>query len=571
MASLSFVSSSHLTLRTPSLTLRRTSPSSSSVSFSVKAQSVALSQDDLKKLAAEKAVEAIKPGMVLGLGTGSTAAFAVDQIGKLLASGELHDIVGIPTSKRTEEQARSLGIPLVALDTHPRIDLAIDGADEVDPNLDLVKGRGGALLREKMVEAVAERFIVVADDTKLVKGLGGSGLAMPVEVVQFCWKFNLVRLRDLFKEFGCDAKLRVGEGGEAYVTDNSNYIIDLYFKEPLKDGFAAGREIGKLEGVVEHGLFLGMATSVIIAGKNGVEVMNNPKYFLRVKTQNPKRRNIRFISSLFLLSSSSPLTILNHGRRNKRISKGRKGGKKKIVDPFSKKDWYDIKAPSSFTHRNVGKTLVSRTQGTKIASEGLKHRVFEVSLADLNKDEDQAYRKIRLRAEDVQGRNVLTQFWGMDFTTDKLRSLVKKWQTLIESHVDVKTTDNYTLRLFCIAFTKRRANQVKRTCYAQSSQIRQIRSKMREIMIKEASSCDLKELVAKFIPESIGKDIEKATQGIYPLQNVFIRKVKILKAPKFDLGKLMEVHGDYTAEDVGVKVDRPADEVVEEPTEIIGA
>ncbi|KAJ4886167.1 40S ribosomal protein S3a-2 [Raphanus sativus] len=257
--------------------------------------------------------------------------------------------------------------------------------------------------------------------------------------------------------------------------------------------------------------------------------------------------------------------------KNKRISKGRKGGKKKIVDPFSKKDWYDIKAPSLFTQRNVGKTLVSRTQGTKIASEGLKHRVFEVSLADLNKDEDQAYRKIRLRAEDVQGRNILTQFWGMDFTTDKLRSLVKKWQTLIESHVDVKTTDNYTLRLFCIAFTKRRANQVKRTCYAQSSQIRQIRSKMREIMIKEASSCDLKELVAKFIPESIGKDIEKATQGIYPLQNVFIRKVKILKAPKFDLGKLMEVHGDYTAEDVGVKVDRPADEIVEEPTEIIGA
>ncbi|KAL0691752.1 hypothetical protein Bca4012_091431 [Brassica carinata] len=508
MASLSFVSSSHLTLRTPSLTLRKLSPPRTSVSFSVKAQSVALSQDDLKKLAAEKAVEAIKPGMVLGLGTGSTAAFAVDQIGKLLASGELHDIVGIPTSKRTEEQARSLGIPLVALDTHPRIDLAIDGADEVDPNLDLVKGRGGALLREKMVEAVAERFIVVADDTKLVKGLGGSGLAMPVEVVQFCWKFNLVRLRDLFREFGCDAKLRVGEGGEAYVTDNSNYIIDLYFKEPLKDGFAAGREIGKLEGVVEHGLFLGMATSVIIAGKNGVEVMN---------------------------------------KKNKRISKGRKGGKKKIVDPFSKKDWYDIKAPSSFTHRNVGKTLVSRTQGTK------------------------AYRKIRLRAEDVQGRNVLTQFWGMDFTTDKLRSLVKKWQTLIESHVDVKTTDNYTLRLFCIAFTKRRANQVKRTCYAQTSQIRQIRSKMREIMIKEASSCDLKELVAKFIPESIGKDIEKATQGIYPLQNVFIRKVKILKAPKFDLGKLMEVHGDYTAEDVGVKVDRPADEVVQEPTEIIGA
>ncbi|KQJ92863.1 40S ribosomal protein S3a [Brachypodium distachyon] len=245
--------------------------------------------------------------------------------------------------------------------------------------------------------------------------------------------------------------------------------------------------------------------------------------------------------------------------KNKRISKGRKGSKKKIVDPFTKKEWYDIKAPLLFNTRNVGKTLVSRTQGTKIASEGLKHRVFEVSLADLQNDEDQAYRKIRLRAEDVQGRNVLTNFWGMDFTTDKLRSLVKKWQTLIEAHVDVKTTDNYMIRMFCIGFTKRRPNQVKRTCYAQSSQIRQIRRKMVEIMINQAASCDLKELVAKFIPEVIGKEIEKATSSIFPLQNVYVRKVKILKAPKFDLGKLMEVHGDYGKEDVGVKLDRPAE------------
>ncbi|RVW55745.1 40S ribosomal protein S3a-1 [Vitis vinifera] len=249
---------------------------------------------------------------------------------------------------------------------------------------------------------------------------------------------------------------------------------------------------------------------------------------------------------------------------------------------FAKKDWYDIKTPSVFEVRNVGKTLVSRTQGTKwlecvemetmmIASEGLKHRVFEISLADLQADEDQAYRKIRLRAEDVQGRNVLTNFWGMDFTTDKLRSLVRKWQTLIEAHVDVKTTDNYTLRLFCIAFTKKRVNQNKKTCYAQSSQIQQIRRKMREIMTNMATSCDLKELVKKFIPESIGREIEKATSSIYPLQNVYIRKVKILKAPKFDLGKLMEVHGDYS-EDVGTKLERPADEpVAEGVTEVIGA
>lgn len=110
----------------------------------------------------------------------------------------------------------------------------------------------------------------------------------------------------------------------------------------------------------------------------------------------------------------------------------------------------------------------------QIASEGLKHRVFEVSLADLQNDEDNSFRKIRLRAEDVQGRNVLTNFYGMDFTTDKLRSLVKKWQSLIEAHVDVKTTDSYTLRMFCIGFTKKRPNQQKRTCYAQSSQIRQV-------------------------------------------------------------------------------------------------
>ncbi|CAM9003872.1 unnamed protein product [Rhodiola kirilowii] len=159
----------------------------------------------------------------------------------------------------------------------------------------------------------------------------------------------------------------------------------------------------------------------------------------------------------------------------------------------------------------------------------------------------------------------------MDFTTDKLRSLVRKWQTLIEAHVDVKTTDNYTLRLFCIGFTKKRHNQVKRTCYAQSCQIKQIRRKMMEIMVNQSTSCDLNELVKKFIPESIGKEIEKATSSIYPLQNVYIRKVKILKAPKFDLGKLMEVHGDYS-EDVGMKVDMPLEETVADaPTELIGA
>jgi len=174
-----------------------------------------------------------------------------------------------------------------------------------------------------------------------------------------------------------------------------------------------------------------------------------------------------------------------------------------------------------------------------------------VSLADLAKDEDQTFRKIKLRVDEVQGKNCLTNFHGMDFTSDKLRSLVRKWQSLIEAHVDVKTTDGYIIRLFAIAFTKRRANQVSKTTYAQTSQIREIRKKMFEIMTREASSCDLKELVQKFVPEAIGREIEKAARGIFPIQNVFIRKAKIVKAPKFDLNKLMEMHGEVTDVSLG--------------------
>jgi small subunit ribosomal protein S3Ae len=248
--------------------------------------------------------------------------------------------------------------------------------------------------------------------------------------------------------------------------------------------------------------------------------------------------------------------------KNKRLTKGKKGGKKKVVDPFTRKDWYDLKAPAIFSERNFGKTLVNRTAGTKIASEGLKGRVFEVSLGDLNKDEEQSFRKIRLCAEEIQGTQVVTGFHGMDFTRDKLCSLIRKWQTLIEAFVDVKTTDGYTVRLFCIAFTKRRPNQIRKTTYAQSAQVRAIRKKMTQIITDEASKCDIKDLFLKFVPEIIGKEIEKATQGIYPLQNVFIRKCKVLKKPKFDLVRLMELH-EGGAEEKGAKVARAEDQLVE--------
>merc|ERR1712060_364097 len=149
---------------------------------------------------------------------------------------------------------------------------------------------------------------------------------------------------------------------------------------------------------------------------------------------------------------------------------------------MGKKEWYDIKAPSLFSVRNCGKTLLSRTQGTKIASEELKGRVLELNLADLNADEDQSYKKIKLCIEEVQGRNCLTDFHGLTLTRDKLCSLIRKWHTLIEAHADVKTTDGYLVRLFVIAFTQRRQDQVKTNCYAQSAQIRKIRKRMVAIM-----------------------------------------------------------------------------------------
>jgi len=245
---------------------------------------------------------------------------------------------------------------------------------------------------------------------------------------------------------------------------------------------------------------------------------------------------------------------------------GKKGAKKKVVDPFTRKDWYDIKAPSLFKVRQVGKTLVNRTQGTRIASDGLKGRVYEVSLADLQNENDaeRSFRKFKLVCEEVQGKNCLTNFHGMGLTTDKLRSMVKKWQTLIEANCDVKTTDGYTLRLFCIGFTRKQEMSTKKTAYAQAGQVRNIRKKMIDIISREVSSTDLKDVVNKLIPDSIARDIEKACQGIYPLHDVHIRKVKVMKRPRFDLNKLMDMHGEGSGKTV-VTTDAATGEAVERP------
>ena len=245
----------------------------------------------------------------------------------------------------------------------------------------------------------------------------------------------------------------------------------------------------------------------------------------------------------------------------------KKGTKKKVVDPFTRKEWYDIKAPAVFTNRNVGKTVVNKTVGSNIASDNLKGRVVEMSLGDLNKNEAQAWCKFKLRIDDVTGKNCLTNFHGMVMTSDKHRSLIRKWQTLISANVDVRTTDGYLLRLFAIGFTARRVNQIKKTTYAQTSQVKAIRKKMFEIMIREASTCDLQAFVAKLIPESISAQIIKETQMIFPLTNVFIRKVKVLKTPKFDPYKLLEIHAEgagAASEDKGQKVE---EKTVEAPVE----
>ncbi|CAN6465750.1 unnamed protein product [Victoria cruziana] len=234
-----------------------------------------LSQDDLKRIAAYRAVDCVESGMVLGLGTGSTAAHAIDRIGDLLRNGKLRNIVGVPTSKKTEAQATMVGIPLTDLAHHPVLDLAIDGADEVDPQLNLIKGRGGSLLREKMVEGAARKFVVIVDETKLVQNLGQSGMAVPVETIPFCWQYTARRLQSLFEKVGCQAKLRrCGDGSEPFLTDNNNYVVDLFFEGPIGDLQSASEAILGLTGVIEHGMFLGMTTTLIVAGKLGVTIKN---------------------------------------------------------------------------------------------------------------------------------------------------------------------------------------------------------------------------------------------------------------------------------------------------------
>lgn len=222
--------------------------------------------ETLKRQAAERAVEYVHSGMVVGLGTGSTAVYAVRRIGALLAEGRLQRIVGIPTAEVTAREAERCGVPLGSLDDHPSVDVTIDGADEIDPALNLIKGLGGALLREKIVAAASRRLVIVADESKRVAQLA-TRAPVPVEVVRFARR----PVGDYLASLGARVVERQRDG-RPFITDEGNVILDCHFA-----GLSNPREMARLiraqPGVVEHGLFLGMATEAVVAGVGGVMVL----------------------------------------------------------------------------------------------------------------------------------------------------------------------------------------------------------------------------------------------------------------------------------------------------------
>lgn len=217
-----------------------------------------------KKLTGEKAAEYVKDGMIIGLGTGSTAYYAIKKVGEMVREGL--NIKAVPTSKETAELAAEEGIELVELADVKELDLVIDGADEVDPNFNLIKGGGGALLREKIVASAAEELIIVVDESKLVKHLGAFPLA--VEVTPFSWEYTKM----MIEKFSCRAKIRK-ENGDIFKTDNNNYILDCDFGQ-IDDPIKVAVELNKIPGVVENGIFAEMAEIVVVGYDDGhVEVL----------------------------------------------------------------------------------------------------------------------------------------------------------------------------------------------------------------------------------------------------------------------------------------------------------
>jgi len=230
-------------------------------------QTLQVSIDALKQAAGFRAADCITDGMVVGLGSGSTARHATLRVAARLSEGSLADIVAIPTSDETERLARERGIPLTTLDDHPRIDITIDGADEVDPELDIIKGLGGFLVREKIVAYATEHEIIVVDHSKRVNLLGTRS-PVPVEVVRFGWRNTMAAL----ERTGAHIQMRMA-GNAPYITDEGNYILDCRYPDGIEAPADLNATLNTIPGVVDNGLFLGVAKTVIIASPDGIEIV----------------------------------------------------------------------------------------------------------------------------------------------------------------------------------------------------------------------------------------------------------------------------------------------------------
>jgi ribose 5-phosphate isomerase A len=225
-----------------------------------------MANEEEKEAAGRAAAKLVRNGDVVGLGTGSTAYFAIIALGERVKAGL--KIVGIPTSSQTADLARAVGIPLTTLDEHPEIDITIDGADEVDPKLNLIKGGGGALLREKVVASASKKMVVVADSSKIVSVLGK--FPLPVEVIAFARTVVEKKITTL----GASIKLRMKRDGSTYITDNGNEILDCSFGK-IEDPPSLARELGDIPGIVEHGLFIALASVAFVGNGDSVEEIHS--------------------------------------------------------------------------------------------------------------------------------------------------------------------------------------------------------------------------------------------------------------------------------------------------------
>ena len=233
-----------------------------------------MTMDELKRQAAAQALEHVRDGMKLGLGTGSTAKHFVELLGERIAATGLK-VIGVPTSEATRALAESCGVPLTTLDAIDRLDLTVDGADECDADLNLIKGGGGALLREKIVAAASDRMIVIADDSKWVATLGR--FPLPIEVIPFGLAATRRAIEGVFASCGLSGEMAVREAspGHAFVTDGGHWIIDARLGQ-ISDAPRLAGLLGAIPGVVEHGLFIGLASIAMLAGSQGIRVFERP-------------------------------------------------------------------------------------------------------------------------------------------------------------------------------------------------------------------------------------------------------------------------------------------------------